>query len=235
MQKAGIILVLTLLFLGTSSGRVAEPSDYLQDIKNELSKEWPDNRTINLVFHGHSVPAGYFNTPVVNTLESYPSQLLKLIKERYPFAVVNIIITAIGGEHSVGGAARFDREVLVHQPDVLFIDYALNDLGAGLEASHAAWSEMIRKAQQQGIKLILMTPSPDLRIDMLAPGNPLELHSRQIHQLSREFGIGLVDSYALFREKCIAGDSISTYMAQVNHPNERGHQIIAREIFKYFD
>jgi hypothetical protein len=39
------------------------------------------NRTINIVFHGHSVPSGYFKTPQVNTLSSYPHIFLKKLKD----------------------------------------------------------------------------------------------------------------------------------------------------------
>ncbi len=114
------------------------------DIKAELQKEWPGNRTINLVFHGHSVPAGYFKTPFVNTSDSYPYQLLKKVKAHYPYAVINIINTSIGGENSVSGAKRFKSDVLTHKPDVLFIDYALNERGVGLEKAKKAWELMIQ-------------------------------------------------------------------------------------------
>lgn len=77
------------------------PEEYLKDIKTELTKEWPKNRTINLVFHGHSVPSGYFKTPIVNTFDSYPYQLLRQLKSKYPYAVINVIVTSIGGENSV--------------------------------------------------------------------------------------------------------------------------------------
>lgn len=213
---------------------IAPPTDYLKEIKEEFTKKWPNNRTINLVFHGHSVPAGYFKTPIVNTLESYPFLVLKTIKEHYPFAVVNIINTSIGGENSVSGAERFESEVLIHKPDVLFIDYALNDVGVGLEKSYEAWNNMIRKALDKDIKIILLTPSPDQRVNILEVNNVLEQHKNQIRQLAKEHRVGLVDSYLLFKEKVIAGDSISKYMSQVNHPNREGHQLIADEIITYF-
>ena len=112
-----IILSLGLIsWQSNKKSEIANSSDYLNDIKTELNKEWPGNRTINLVFHGHSVPAGYFTTPVVNTLDSYPFLLLKDLKELYPFAVINIINTSIGGENSVSGAERFEAEVLIHKP-----------------------------------------------------------------------------------------------------------------------
>ena len=106
---------------------IDEKDNYLEPIKQELIKQWPKNRTINLVFHGHSVPSGYFKTPDVKTLQAYPHLLLKGLKQIYPYAVVNSILTCIGGENAAQGSTRFTRDVFTHKPDVLFIDYPLND------------------------------------------------------------------------------------------------------------
>jgi hypothetical protein len=54
------------------------------------------------------------------------------LAERFPHAVINVIVTAIGGENSESGAERFDRDVLSHRPDLVTIDYALNDRAIGL-------------------------------------------------------------------------------------------------------
>jgi len=226
------LILLLLLFFQTNT--TADPSTYLNDLKTELKKEWPKNRTINLVFHGHSVPAGYFKTPVVNTLEAYPYQVLKSMKAEYPFAVINIINTSIGGENSESGANRFESEVLVHRPDVLFIDYALNDHAIGLERANLAWEKMISTALKRGIKVILLSPSPDQRVNIKEANNVLEQHSTQIKNLADKYGIGLVDSYSIFRQKVLNGESITNYMSQVNHPNDRGHALIADEIMRYF-
>lgn len=213
---------------------LSSTSEYLRPIKDELVKEWPKNRTINLVFHGHSVPAGYFKTPVVNTVDAYPYQVLRLLKEKYPLAVINVINTAIGGEHSESGQKRFESEVLRYKPDVLFIDYALNDRGLGLEVARTAWEKMIVRAQKPGIKIILLTPSPDLGIDIMESDNILEQHAKQIRELAHKYGVGLVDSYSGFHEIKAAGGDLGDYMSQVNHPNKKGHELIARETLKYF-
>ncbi len=212
----------------------ANVASYLNDLKIEMQKEWPKNRTINIVFHGHSVPAGYFKTPVVNTLSAYPYLVLQKIKSIYPYAVVNVIITSIGGENSISGAKRFDNEVLNHQPDVLFIDYALNDRGAGLDKSYKAWHEMIKKAKRENIKIILLTPSPDQRVDYADANNELKKHSDQIIRLANENQVGLVDSYKAFEFLYNDKEQLEKYMSQVNHPNEKGHELIANEIIKYF-
>jgi acyl-CoA thioesterase-1 len=238
-MKGIFLVVLVVSFTSFSDNKRFEDhqgltSDYLSEVKQELKKEWPNNRTINLVFHGHSVPAGYFKTPIVNTFDSYPFQVLQQLKEKYPFAVINVINTSIGGENSVSGQKRFLTEVLNHKPDVLFIDYALNDRRVGLEGSKEAWEKMIQRAKQDGIKLILLTPTPDLKVDLSEPDNELEKHSNQINELSKKYSIGLVDGYSIFKQLKEDCDCINEYMSQVNHPNKKGHSIIANEIMKYF-
>jgi len=233
------LFLLVLLLIGTGCSpqlrnAISSSKTYLSNIQTELKKEWPKNRTINLVFHGHSVPAGYFKTPVVNTFEAYPFQLLKRLKVFYPTATINVINTSIGGENSVSGAKRFVKEVLVHQPDVLFIDYALNDRRVGLAAAHKAWSNMIEKAMKKDIPVILLTPSPDLKVNLLQTNNVLEQHTKQITSLSKNYGVGLVDTYALFKAKAAVDEDLSIYMSQGNHPNELGHSLIAEGLVKYF-
>jgi acyl-CoA thioesterase I len=226
------ILFFALLFSFQSI--IAQKNNYLNEIKEELVKKWPQNRTINLVFHGHSVPTGYFRTPEVRTFESYPYLLLKQLKAQYPNAVINVITTSIGGENSTQGQKRFKKEVLNHKPDVLFIDYALNDRKIGLEKSRKNLEKMIRQALKKGTKIILMTPSPDTNVDLLKPDNELELFAKQIISLADKYKLGVADSYGLFTHLLEQGKNISDFMAQSNHPNEKGHQLIADGIMVYF-
>jgi lysophospholipase L1-like esterase len=233
------ILILPFIFFTltlngqTITNQIADPASYLNDLKVEMQKEWPKNRTINLVFHGHSVPAGYFKTPQVNTISAYPNQVLRKLKDIYPLSVVNVIVTAIGGENSVKGAERFERDVLIHKPDLLFIDYSLNDRGPGLEKAYAAWDQMIKKAKSLEIKIILLTPSPDQSVNYGDPENLLKKHTDQVHRLAAENQVGLADSYKAFEFLYPDKEQLQKYMSQVNHPNEAGHELIANEIMKW--
>jgi acyl-CoA thioesterase-1 len=209
-------------------------NSYLAGIKADLQKQWPNNRTINLVFHGHSVPAGYFKTPDVRPFDAYPLLSLKKIKELYPYAVITVINTSIGGENSVAGARRFDTDVLVHQPDIVFIDYAINDAGLDLADSKKAWEEMIEKCLARNIRVILLTPSPNLKVDINDPADPLYQHSEQVILLAEKYKVGLADSYGAFRRLHNQGKPLGRYMSQFNHPNKKGHEVIANEIFKWF-
>lgn len=233
-----ITILIVAIFLSISSigqtSKKADTSTYLTGIKKELTAVWPKNRTINLVFHGHSVVAGYQDKHEVHTFESYPYLLLKQLKKKYPYAVINVIVTAIGGENSLQGQKRFEKDVLIHKPDVLFIDYALNDVYIGLEKAKEAWEKMIEEALKNNIKVILVTPSPDQRIDILAPGNKLELHAEQIRRLAGKYHIGLADPFRQFQQIEKEIGSIKGYMSHVNHPNETGNEIIADELMEWF-
>lgn len=233
-MKHFLISLITLLSVGNVFGQIADNQSYLNEIKVELLKEWPENRAINLVFHGHSVPSGYFATPIVNTEAAYPLQTLLALKKIYKTAVVNSIVTAIGGENAVLGEMRFEKDVLSLKPDVVFIDYALNDRWVDFDKVRQAWQSMIEKALKQGCKVVLLTPTPDTTEDVLNDGSKLKQHSDMIAELAKKYNVGLVDSYGAFKTIAKNGGKIALYMSQNNHPNEAGHQVVVKEIVKYF-
>ena len=225
---------LSCLLLTTGRAAPAQTADYLAAVEALCRVEWPKNRTVTVVCHGHSVPAGYFKTPAVNALEAYPHHLRRGLAAAFPHAVINVIVTAVGGENAEQGAARFEADVLSLRPDVVTIDYALNDRRIGLERSRAAWTAMIQQALARGIKVILLTPSPDLGAAMTDPADPLAQHAAQVTQLAQSYEVGLADSFAAFQTFAAGGGNLTTLMSQRNHPNEAGHRLIADRLIPWF-
>jgi acyl-CoA thioesterase-1 len=212
----------------------ADPGTYLANVCAELTKCWPSNRTVNIVCHGHSVPAGYFRTPAVHTFDAYPYLLHRGLAGRFPHAVINVIVTGIGGENSEQGAKRFRRDVLNLRPDVITIDYGLNDRAIGLVRSERAWRRMIEMALACNARVILLTPTPDFTAHLDDPNDPLNQQAEQIRRLAAEYHAGLVDSLALFETKVRSGTPLRDLMAQSNHPNRRGHEIVAAGLLNWF-
>ena len=211
--------------------------EYLRAVVEELLKPWPGNRTVNIVCHGHSVPSGYFRTPIVDTFHAYPHLLHYGLKQRFPGAVVNVIVTAIGGENSEAGHKRFEAEVLTHRPDVITIDYSLNDRKLGLERAGKAWRGMIEAALVRNIKVLLLTPtydnsgrSPTTQENWQA----LMSHVQQVRQLAAEYGVGLADSAAAFDRHLAGGGELSDLLSHSNHPSFAGHQLVATELLRWF-
>ena len=208
---------------------------YLKPVIKELVKTWPDNKIINIVCHGHSVPAGYFATPFVNTFSAYPHLLFKILKERFPFAVINVIVTAIGGETSSAGSKRFVNDVLCHKPSVITIDYGLNDRRIGIENARIAWQNMIEKALSKRIKVILMTPSWDTSYFSIDKNwADLVLHANQIRLLAKEFHTGMADVFQRFEEFVNNENDLINLLSHNNHPSSQGHELMAAELAKFF-
>jgi lysophospholipase L1-like esterase len=189
---------------------------------------------VNVLDVGGGGQAVYFKTPAVDSLHAYPNLLRVALAEKYTNAVINVIVTAIGGENSVKGAARFDVDVLTHKPDVVLIDYALNDRRIGLEAARTNWVSMIEQAQAAGSKVILLTPTPDQAAKLDDPSDPLSQHAEQIRKLAADHGVGLVDSLAAFMAEMARGTPLAELMLQGNHPNARGHELVERELVRWF-
>jgi lysophospholipase L1-like esterase len=173
---------------------------------------------------------------MVDTMNAYPNLLHVGLKHRFPFAVINVIVTAIGGENSESGSARFDRDVLCHRPDVITIDYGLNDRGIGLERARVCWSRMIRAALDSGAKVLLLTPTPDVTQATGCKGEEKRLlcdHADQIRALAAEHGVGLADSLrACMRH--VSDGRLSDILSWSNHPNRKGHELVAWELLGWF-
>lgn len=228
------VIFVTAVAAGATAVEPAVKDTYLADLVAELNKPWPANRIVTIVAHGHSVPAGYFATPKVDTFNAYPHLLHVRLKERHPTAVINVIVTAKGGEQSEQGAARFDSDVLTHKPDLVLIDYGLNDRALPLDRAERAWTEMIEKAKARGTRVLLLTPTADLAVDIANDRDDLNQRADQIRGLAARHGVGLVDSYAAFKAQAAAGRPLAEFMSQRNHPNRRGHDLVADALGDWF-
>ena len=209
--------------------------EYLSELCNTLSHRWPDNRTVNLVCHGHSVPSGYACTPFVDSFHAYPHLMHRTLAQRFPYAVINVIVTAIGGENSVQGAARFREDVLCHKPDLVTIDYGLNDRGVPMKDAEDAWRQMIEQSLERNIPVILLTPSWDQTwFAQSEEWHLLEQHADQIRRLAEEYQVGVADSFVIYAKEVKEQDDLLNLLSHWNHPSPLGHQLIARELTAWF-
>ncbi|MBE2223932.1 MAG: SGNH/GDSL hydrolase family protein [Anaerolineae bacterium] len=161
---------------------------------------------------------------------AYPMVWRRKLIRKFPFRGINVIVTAVGGENSPSGAERFERDVLALNPSIITIDYGVNDRGCGLEKAEAAWRQMIEKSLERQIKVLLLTPTFDVRPEK---AGTLDDHIRQIIDLANEYEVGLVDSYQAFTNHIKSGGYAGELMSVAHHPNELGHELVARELMRW--
>ena len=76
---------------------------------------------VNVVFLGGSI------THAAASPKGYVTFVGDWLKAHYPKAKINTINSGISGTGSDFGAARYDRDVLAKKPDLVFIEFCVND------------------------------------------------------------------------------------------------------------
>ncbi len=214
---------------------IADKRTYLKALKDELRKQWPDYRPHYIVCHGHSVVTGAFAKSQIRPFDAYPHLFHRALNEKFPTALLSVIVTAIGGENSEQGAVRFERDVLCHRPELVTIDYALNDRGIGLQKAEESWRSMIEACKARNIPVILVTPTMDVQSVYDAEQKAvLAAHAEQIRRLAAEYEVGLADAYEAFEKHLFDGGEIEELLDWVNHPSRKGHELVVSRLVRWF-
>jgi lysophospholipase L1-like esterase len=93
---------------------------------------------------------------------------------------------------------------------------------------------MITKAKERRIPVLLLTPTADLSAKWDDPGDPLNQQAKLIRAIAGEQQVGLVDSLDAFRSHVKRGGSLPDLMAQGNHPNRKGHDLVVKRLLEWF-
>ncbi|MFI5382277.1 MAG: SGNH/GDSL hydrolase family protein [Tepidisphaerales bacterium] len=93
---------------------------------------------------GGEVRVGYIGGSITAQAGWRP-QTLELLKKQYPKANVTEINAAIGGTGSDLGVFRHQRDILDHKPDLVFVEFAVNDAGAPPEQIHKCIEGIVRQ------------------------------------------------------------------------------------------
>ncbi len=114
---------------------------------------------------------------------------LDWLRGRYPKAKFVEIFAAVSGTGSNYGAPRLERDVLRHKPDLLFVEFAVND-GGGSPRVEAQMEGIVRKtwaANPRTDICFVYTVSEYLLPDLLA--GDYESPARSMERVAAHYGI----------------------------------------------
>ena len=103
----------------------------------------------------------------ITAQEGWRPKTLKWFQEKYPAAKIQEINAAIGGTGSDLGAFRLQHDVLDQRPDLLFIEFAVNDGGASPEQIYRGMEGIVRQTWKHD-------PNTDICFVYTLAGNMLE-------------------------------------------------------------
>ena len=93
---------------------------------------------------GKPVRIGYFGGSIT-AANGWRPKTLSWFKEQFPKAAVEEINATIGGTGSDLGVFRYQQDCLRHKPDLVFVEFAVNDGGAPPEQIYRAMEGIVRQ------------------------------------------------------------------------------------------
>ncbi len=195
------------------------------------------SESVRYVALGDSVTAGWLEHGVLDADAAYPALFRRKLSSLYPFAVVNVLNMGLGGENASGALARFDRDVLRHDPHLVTICLGLNDARGGTEALDAFKTNLVRLVERvQGeTRADLLLVTPNTRGDALQEDGTVTEFVRAIRAVAREREVGLADVHAVYQGAIRMGAAPADLMSnRVSHPTREGHQIFANALIEFF-
>lgn len=175
-----------------------------------------------------------------------------LVAKKQP---ANIINAGVGGNDTGQARARFEKDVLAHAPDIVIIQFGLNDSCIDLwdgkdkprvtkEAYVENLKSFVETLRARNCAVILMTANPMrwtpqlLELYGKAPfdvNDPwgFNLLNREyaqgVRDLAKTLDVPLVDVYQGFLDySAVPGQTAEDLLLDGMHPNDKGHALIAK-------
>ena len=213
-----------------------------------------------MVFFGDSITQGCFEfengykSSALRPQEAYHSLLKERIKKDLG-RDVTVINAGIGGNFSDDGLKRIQEDVLDKNPDFCCIMFGTNDVTNARKGKRALehyknnMKEMIAILQENGIEVLLMTPSMLANrsvkgfsgcwrlvhkyYEYLQKSGKMDQYAQTARQAAREMDVPVADAYACWKTLEKQGvDTTGMLCNGMNHPAAKYHKIFSDCIYE---
>jgi lysophospholipase L1-like esterase len=168
---------------------------------------------------GGSITAGGLQTK--DPKNRYVARVAAWFTQSFPQAKVRFVNAGIGGTNSLYGAMRVQRDVLSKQPDLVIVEYAVND-------NHPV--PMFWASYEGVLRQILRAPQQPAVVQLFFMQRKGENAQETQHMLGRHYDLPMVSFRDAWWPEIYSGRvQWETMYADVVHPNDTGH-ILASEL-----
>ncbi|MBP3705453.1 MAG: SGNH/GDSL hydrolase family protein, partial [Clostridia bacterium] len=131
-------------------------------IKEKLQLDYNglvEHGPITIVAFGDSVTHGFLNGDEIDFDTVYWNRLRKKLNAVRDYVPVNVINAGIGGITAQGSLERMEKQVLIHEPDLVTVCFGLNDVNGTLEEYVSALRTIFERCKNAGADVIFLTPN----------------------------------------------------------------------------
>lgn len=204
---------------------------------DDFAQRATQGEALNVVFLGGSLTWGANASDPNRT--SYRALIGDKLREQYPQARWRFVDAAIGGTGSGLGIFRVERDVFRHKPDLVFLDFTLNDDLTGTDSDRNSSYEAIVR------KIIAEAKCPVVMVILASKGNVASkdianLKRRDNHLLlAKHYNLQVADVIAGERELFQAGklnldEAWPPELFDTTHPHDKGYAVYADIVWQAY-
>jgi lysophospholipase L1-like esterase len=209
----------------------AEPPAAAPPLKLRTVQLLESGQPVRIVCFGDSVTGVYYHT---GGRRAWCDLVGLALQRLYPGAHVEMINAGVSGNNTVHALQRMEADVLRHDPQLVLVMFGLNDVvGVSPEGFRANLRQIVQRARQHGVEVILMTPNAVSPGDAARPPAKVDAYAQITRAVGRELEVRVADTNLVFLAMQMADNATwIRLMSDAIHPNMRGHKLLAAEAVK---
>lgn len=184
---------------------------------------------VRIVAFGDSITAGFA------VRKGFDHFWMGILREKYPRAEISLKNEGVCGATSFDGLARLDWSVIANAPDLVTVNFGINDMYSGIrlgefKSNLIEITEKILEGSKCEVLLLSSEPLLTPRFDRIVLG-----YYQTLEDVAEEMGVGFVDVWGAWMRRVADGVPLeSLILPGLDHPNELGYRIIAEELMRFF-
>lgn len=181
---------------------------------------------VTIAYLGGSITEGASAKPQATKCYAYVSAQLFAEKFMADKSKLHYVNAGISGTPSLLGVTRCEQDVLSRKPDIVFVEFAVND--GNDTTSRMVYESLVRKliaSETQPAVILIFT--------LLDSGYSCQPHMQQV---GKQYDLGMISVKDAIQPQITLGKlKWSDYSSDYAHPTTEAHGFIAEMIGYYFD
>lgn len=176
-----------------------------------------EKKDVNIVFLGGSITEG---EGASEKSRCFANRTGEWLKERFGVERIKYHNKGVGGTPSAYGLLRFDRDVAAYEPDMVFVEFAVNDFGADT-----------RKFVEGIVRKLIKLPTKPYVVFLYTTDESYTTKTNYFEEVAEYYGIPQISLKEALRNHLDGANAReSGYLQDKVHPTDKGYEVYFNEM-----